>query len=70
MVDANNIYSKEKKNAKARKGDRKTGQLPRETKLRSLYTREREEREEEERGRERGESDSVYPQSRHPSSEK
>ena len=35
----------------------------RETKLRSLYTREREEREEEdeERGRESGESDSVYP---------
>ena len=70
MVNANTYIQERKRTQKQEKAIEKTGQLPRETKLRSLYTREREEREEEERGRERGESDSVYPQSRHPSSEK
>ena len=70
MVYANTYIQERKRTQKQEKAIEKTGQLPRRTKLRSLYTREREERGEEERGRERGESDSVYPQSRHPSSEK
>ena len=68
-VNANNIYSYEKKNKKSRKGERKTELI---IQAALLYTREREKREgeDEKRGRERGESDSVYPQSRPPSSEK
>ena len=51
-LSANNIYSYEKKNEKARKAKGNLG-------------RERDEREEEDeqRGREKGESNGVYPQS-------
>ena len=60
-INANKVYFIRKEERESKKSEKKTGKLLRESKPRSLYTRERERRRRRERGRKRGERDSVSP---------